>query len=272
MKYLTKTAKPKYIKYLNNLPPEKVEPAVRNIARGTIRRAFWNDEASTLAEALSHNPGLSPGTRKKLLTNRLSEAVRSDYKEFLPGTDSTSRIHQLRMETSKSYKQEKLKQGLQFRKSERERHMAQKPKTWADGSKVDPEEIVTITHGGGKDFINRFLKGEEKGYRLERGGKGIQVHPNIKGTSGIGDSRTSFYSRRAIQHFDTPAGLKGQIKAKYLDSANNSYEAGIRPENAKYLKKAKVTPTGATSDIAIDHEKLLTDPRPRMRVIPVTEK
>lgn len=107
-----------------------------------------------------------------------------------------------------------------------------RPKSWGD----DPEKIVPIKHGGGLFFLMDFLTGREKGYKLERIGHGIQVAP-------VHLDRESFYAARGIyRSMDIPVLLEGSIAAKYLDSAPNGYEAGLRPCFLPYLENCTLQP------------------------------
>ncbi len=103
----------------------------------------------------------------------------------------------------------------------------------------NPDGYVTITHGGGRRHLDDFLKGRSIGYDLEKGGKGIEVSPqedlNYK------SDRAYLYARRAAKyHLDDPAIMTAKIKRKYLLAANNEYEAGLPPENVKYLKDIQI--------------------------------
>jgi hypothetical protein len=130
-------------------------------------------------------------------------------------------------ECQKKLKENPVEENLERkRKAEMER-----PAVWEEEWSQDPEAWIEISHGGGYYYLQDFLTGKEKGYPLERGGLGIQVSP---GTS----DRDEYYALRgAPKHFDLPARLTGKIQAKYLDRANNAYEAGLRPEFVQHLEK-----------------------------------
>ena len=81
---------------------------------------------------------------------------------------------------------------------------------------------------------------------MERAGTGLQVTPQT-----LAHSRDEFYSEKAYRYFDYPARFSARIKAKYLDSANNEYEAGLRPEFIDFLEDITIKrfDTGATYTI-----------------------
>jgi hypothetical protein len=118
--------------------------------------------------------------------------------------------------------------------------------SYAKRTNKDPNELVDITHGGGKQHLKDFLSGRKKGYGLESGNDiGIQVSPQDSGNPTM--KRASYYaSRAASENFDEPAVLKAQIKRKYLKGAPNEYEAGLPHYNRKHLKNVRV------SSVAVD--------------------
>ena len=104
------------------------------------------------------------------------------------------------------------------------------------GMAVSPDTLIDISHGGTHQYLKEFTQGIHPGYRLERGGLGIQV-----GTIPL--SRESYYANRAAGAYGgTPAQLTGKIPAKYLDAAPNLYEAGLRPEHLKHVQDMKISP------------------------------
>jgi hypothetical protein len=108
--------------------------------------------------------------------------------------------------------------------------------------KIEPNSLIDVVHGGTTQYINRFLQGKEKGYRLERGGLGLQVEPRI-GMKVPGTGREVMYAGRAAGSYGgTPGILKAQIPVKYVSRANNVYEAAITPEVVKHLQNVQVTP------------------------------
>jgi len=138
----------------------------------------------------------------------------------------------------------RMKSDLEYDAYEREIARIQGTKKgdyWGASNKVDPEEVVDIVHSGTTPYIQSFLKGKQPGYALEAGGKGIQVHPLRNGRQ-LDEARINGYADMASSATGLPRGvLRGKIKAKYLDAANNGYEGGLRPENIKHLTDIKVS-------------------------------
>jgi len=96
------------------------------------------------------------------------------------------------------------------------------------------DEIIEVKHGGGYFFLQDFLEGKHKGYKLENSGLGIQVAP-------IHRNRERFYAyRTSPSYFDLPAQLTGRIAAGQLHSANNDYEAGLYHDRIEHLKDVTV--------------------------------
>jgi hypothetical protein len=124
-----------------------------------------------------------------------------------------------------------------------------KDKHWGMGI-IDGETEVRIVHGGTHRFLKDFSNGDCLGYRLERGGIGIQVHPVLAETKigcfqneNAAVMRSQFYAKRMFRFsFDTPAILTGRVKVKYLISANNPYEAAIAQKDFKYIEDLKIDP------------------------------
>lgn len=108
---------------------------------------------------------------------------------------------------------------------------------------IDGDEVITIVHGGGFFYLHDWLNGNIFGYPLEYNGTGIQVSPyrNTEAAESIiSESRASCYSSRALHKFDKPAIFSAKIKAKYLDRANNAYEAGLRASSIPYLMDVRI--------------------------------
>ncbi len=110
-----------------------------------------------------------------------------------------------------------------------------RPSHWRH-EKISGDTYVEFSHGGGFLHILKFLTKKTEGYRLERPGLGIQVSPGDRE-----NSRDKFYSERSSSHFDYPARLSGTIRAKYLDSANNGYEAGLRSNFIDFIENIVIT-------------------------------
>lgn len=108
-------------------------------------------------------------------------------------------------------------------------------------SVIDENQLIDITHGGGRYFLKKFLSGDASGYPLERkSGTGIQVHPHIIGVGGLsyGDCKRReiiSYSQTSFYYLDLPARLTAKIPAKHLLAPNHFSEAGIRTSAASEL-------------------------------------
>ena len=112
--------------------------------------------------------------------------------------------------------------------------------TWSDMVGLDPEAYVTVKHSGTAPYIDAFLQGKARGYPLEGGGMGLQVHPIVEGNT-FPQDRALHYGRVAQESTGLPAALMtGRIKGKYLRQANLGYEAGLTPANIKHLKDVKI--------------------------------
>jgi hypothetical protein len=134
---------------------------------------------------------------------------------------------------SKGY-QHKLQQTTEY-------PMDNYPKWVANYANLDPEQLIKITHGGGYVFIHNFLEGKNIGYRLEKGGLGLQVSPHLSGSEDfIINREIKTYAPRATCFLDRPARFEAQIAAKYLLAANNNYEAAIDSTVVKHLQDIKI--------------------------------
>jgi hypothetical protein len=115
-------------------------------------------------------------------------------------------------------------------------HVA-RPVSYAEATSRLAEEVISCTHGGGYYHILDFLEGRSRGYRLERGGSGLQLTPERPGTS---SQRDKFYTEGAVQYLDDPAILIFETPRGRLDSANNLYEAGLRAEDRDAVSNVKI--------------------------------
>jgi hypothetical protein len=121
--------------------------------------------------------------------------------------------------------------------------------SWAIAAKYDPEEMVEVSHGGTRQYLEDFLKGKELGYSE----KGIFVSPR-------NTDRDKFYAGRATAvSGGTPAILTGKIKAKHLsaNNRNHSYEALLRSEDLLNLQDIKIQTVDA-QDPAVQGQKRLS--------------
>jgi hypothetical protein len=103
------------------------------------------------------------------------------------------------------------------------------------------EETVRGTHGGGKYFLEDFLKNKSAGYSLENNsGNGIQVHPYPAINSRSNRSYIGYPQNAVNLYGDRPAVLTGKINGQYLTGAPVKEEAGIKNYNAAYIKNPKI--------------------------------
>jgi hypothetical protein len=123
---------------------------------------------------------------------------------------------------------------------------------WSTNELKNPDELVNISHGGERSFIDRFLNRNEVGYRLEGSThKGIQVSPQLTNEP---NTRDAFYARRAQSSMGgVPAVMTGQIPAKYLQKANKGSEAALLPKNVKYLQNIKVNNVSSSEESGLSH-------------------
>lgn len=122
----------------------------------------------------------------------------------------------------------------------------QKNEQWGN-NRVNPDNLVFISHGGGFHHIVSFLTGNSEGYEAkEYEGKGIFVSPIVIDGKRIIPNEGNldrYYATRAagFHFFDIAAIFSATIEAKYLVKVPNIYEAALPTENVKYLKKISIT-------------------------------
>ena len=126
---------------------------------------------------------------------------------------------------------------------------------WVDSSAAlasekvtDENQLIDISHGGGRYFLKKFLSSATSGYGLEQsGGIGIQVHPHrhtiVTGGLTYGDCKKreiNWYSKNSLFYLDLPVRLTAKIAAKNLLAANNFFEAGLSPKAVSELITPKI--------------------------------
>ena len=100
---------------------------------------------------------------------------------------------------------------------------------------------IPFSHGGGKYFIEDFLKNKNTGYNLEDNkGSGIQVHPFPNINTRASRSYTGYPGTSVNYYGDRPAALTGRIDGKYLTGAPVKEEAGINSNKVKHIKNPKI--------------------------------
>ena len=148
------------------------------------------------------------------------------------------------------------------------RWMDQKSKTIMA---IDENQLIDISHGGGRYNLKKFLNGQISGYPLERcSDTGIQVHPHYNSVDGFNYKDTELYKglkRREIEEYsltslrflDLPARLTAKIPAKHMIAANNVYECGITASSVSELVEPKITVLNRSlPPEASDHQELET--------------
>lgn len=112
---------------------------------------------------------------------------------------------------------------------------------------VNPDDWVPFRHAGGHEHIQDFISGKSKGYKLEgeQGESGLQVHPLLHSPEAWVNSvrkREGLYAVHKTHHYiDQPGTLTGEIQAKHLLAAPNSYEAGLPSAAAPHIRNAQIT-------------------------------
>jgi len=155
-----------------------------------------------------------------------------------------------------------------------------RPPSWSSDT-VQPNEKVTIMHGGSLSLITKFLCGEAKGYCLaNQNGQGLQVHPYFAKT--ISPKKLAYLwevcatlskcyaKRQSAAHADYPACLIGEIEAQYIDAARNSYEGGIRFNYFDKIKNVQIHIL--TPPMAVAPEIIPLDIRHRLYQLPSVVK
>ncbi len=116
-------------------------------------------------------------------------------------------------------------------------------KTWAEKQEISPNKNIYCSHGGGWWFLQEFLNQKNIGYPLEHNkGYGIQVHANenLRESYTREKRERTFYTESAFKRFDQPAIFHFQIKAQYLDSTANGFEAGLRFQFLEHIQDCKL--------------------------------
>jgi hypothetical protein len=131
-----------------------------------------------------------------------------------------------------------------------ERHITQdlvaKPRIYEgiynDG---DVDKLITVTYGGGYEYLNAFLKKVAKGYALDHykgefPGYGIYVCPG--GKNPMANRSYAYALRASCNSFDVPVVLKAEVAIKYLVATpNSSYECGLPTEHVDKLQIISMT-------------------------------
>jgi hypothetical protein len=110
--------------------------------------------------------------------------------------------------------------------------------SWAQIMKIDPNKVISVSHGGGLHFIRDILCGKTAGYVSIYPIVGLWVSPTTTKGPYIHRMDAIYATREPQKYFDIPASFSGEIKAKYLygNIQNVSYEAIIPSKNVKHIK------------------------------------
>jgi|GEM_PF-5047590 hypothetical protein len=101
----------------------------------------------------------------------------------------------------------------------------------------DSDELIDISHGGGRHFLQAFLKGGHIGYATEAGGQGIFVTTDSK--KRIRD--INYAVRTPLAHFDDPVIMTAKIAKRHLLQVNhNSYEAVLSQRSIQHLQNIEI--------------------------------
>ncbi len=206
VKPILKTAAVKWEKVLKGLPPERAEPMIRRMA--------------TQLPKIQGNLAPLYTSSQQLLGNHLW----ADKIKNMPA--AAVRLKESYRDAVQNEKYDPLIQ--RYNEGRITRPYPPKP-SFSQAANVPEDTEYPITHGGGLQYIQDYLQGKEKGYRLENDDrKGLQVHRDEVLHGPAMTHRPASYANRAASiNFDQPAILRAKIKAKHLITANNRYENAI---------------------------------------------
>lgn len=114
---------------------------------------------------------------------------------------------------------------------------------WKPNSHVQKDTWVKIKYGGGLNYLLDCFEGRERGYARFGSCIGIRVYPTIPThfENGYRHNVTHFSQNVPIAHFDFPVVLTAWVMAKYLIPTHRHREAGIKVDDLKFLRDAKIT-------------------------------
>ncbi len=227
---LSKLSATRFDKVLKSAPAEKAISMLRRV--NPFTPAFKKSKPrANYDNMMSQAEGLGLNGKEKLskvLKKRYKKVIREKPENSKSKTPIKERLEDFR-------KKKKVINNRRLRRSHEKPNLTRRD---------NPEEYVQIEHGGTKQFINDSLKGN-RSYPLERGGRGIQVHPlggkgeYVSGQRTLTDG-TKYYADKASTNGDAPARLTGKIKAKYLDSGRVTHEGAITKENIRHLQDIEI--------------------------------
>lgn len=117
---------------------------------------------------------------------------------------------------------------------------------------IDENQLIDISHGGGRYYLKKFLNGQASGYPLEQCSyTGIQVHVHFSLVDGLTYEETGLcidnkkseieYSQTSLSFLDLPARLTAKTPAKYMIAARNFHEGGIPTSSVSELVEPEIT-------------------------------
>ncbi|WBA83111.1 hypothetical protein [Endozoicomonas sp. GU-1] len=124
---------------------------------------------------------------------------------------------------------------------------------WVDkisetGMVFDENQLIDISHGGGRYYLKKFLNGQASGYyHGECGPIGIQVHPHYTLFDGLNNDKDikrrelEEYSQTSLQFLDLPAQLTAKIPTKHLITGKFGNEAIIKASSVSELVEPEIT-------------------------------
>ena len=128
------------------------------------------------------------------------------------------------------------------------RWMDQLPKTHMA---IDENQLIDISHGGGRYYLKNFLNGQSGGYPLARSSfTGIQAHfsfvdglayDETKDYVALKKREIEEYSQTSLRFLDLPARLTAKIPAKHMIAGEFVYECGIPTSSVSELVEPEIT-------------------------------
>ena len=99
-------------------------------------------------------------------------------------------------------------------------------------SVADSDELINISYGGGRRFLQAFLKESHTGYASEAGGQGMFVTTDSTMCRDI-----QYALRTPLANFDDPVVMVAKIATRHLQQVNpNSYEAVLPQRSVRHLQ------------------------------------
>ncbi|WP_163370590.1 hypothetical protein [Endozoicomonas acroporae] len=124
---------------------------------------------------------------------------------------------------------------------------------WVDkisetGMVLDENQLIDISHGGGRYYLKKFLNGQTSGYFHGKCSPiGIQVHPHYTLFDGLNNDKDikrreiEVYSQTSLKFLDLPAQLTAKIPAKHVITGTFGYEGIIKASSVSELVEPEIT-------------------------------